>query len=96
MGVVAELMTKDAEGARGIAEALGHIRGGLLLDEEGAESLVLALEGEFGGEEKTLVGMCCYLITSTGGHNIIMLQEHPVINMFYGVNGPDDHKGLYT
>ena len=72
-GIVPELMTKDAEGARGIGEAFGHVCRGLLIDEESAESLVLALEGECGGEEEVLIRRCSYLIASTARHNPMML-----------------------
>lgn len=41
--VVAEVVTKHTEGARGVAEGPGGLRGGAFLAEEGAEGLVLAL-----------------------------------------------------
>ena len=72
-GVMAELMTQDAEGAWGIGEAAGDVGGGFLLDEEGAEGLVLALEGELGGQEELLVGWSYYLIHGTGGHMCMIL-----------------------
>ena len=51
-GVVAELMTEDAEGPRCVAEAASDLVGGELLDEVGAEGLVLSLERRFGGQEE--------------------------------------------
>jgi hypothetical protein len=52
VGVVAELVTEDAKGARGIAEAVGDFVGGHLLDEVGAQGLILALQGILGAEEE--------------------------------------------
>jgi hypothetical protein len=71
--VVAELMTEDAKGARGVTEAAGDIGGGLLVDEEGAEGFVLALQGELGVEKELLVGRCCYVVCSAGLHIQIVL-----------------------
>ncbi|HEX9224348.1 MAG TPA: hypothetical protein VF860_13540, partial [Candidatus Acidoferrales bacterium] len=48
VGIVTELVAKNAERAGGIAETAGDIIGEFLVDEEGAEGLVLALEGELG------------------------------------------------
>ena len=48
MGVLAELVAQDAEAARGVAEAGGGLGGGDLLDEVGAQGLVLAV-GRVGG-----------------------------------------------
>ena len=45
LGVVAEVVAQDTEGAWGIAEGAGDLVGGTLLDEVGAEGLVLALFG---------------------------------------------------
>jgi hypothetical protein len=42
--IAPELMTQDAEGTRGVAEAASDIGGGKALDEIGAESFVLAME----------------------------------------------------
>ena len=72
VGIVAELITQDAEGAWRVAEAFGHLSRGILIDEEGAEGLVLALERELGGKEEALTERCCYLITSTDWHVFIM------------------------
>ena len=73
IGVVAELMAEDAEGAQGIAETAGHIAGGLFIDEEGSEGFVLALQRELWGKEELLVGGSNSLIDRTGGHIEIML-----------------------
>ena len=80
--VVAELITQDAEGAGGVAEAAGDVGGGLLIDEVSAEGFVLALQGELGGEEEVLVARCRYLICSAGLHISIVLPKHGVVNMF--------------
>src|SRR5439155_1558783 len=61
-GVVAELVAKDTKGAGGIAEAAGDVGREFLVHEEGAEGLVLALEGGLGGEEEALIGWYRYLI----------------------------------
>ena len=82
MRVVAELITQDAEGAGGIAEAAGDVAGGLLIDEIGAEGFVLALQGELGGKEEVVVVGCRYLIRSAGLHNSMMLSNHVAVNMF--------------
>jgi hypothetical protein len=50
--LVAELVAQDAEGTRGIAEAPGDFVGGEMLDEIGAQRLVLALGGGVGFEEE--------------------------------------------
>ena len=56
VGQVAELMTEDAEGAGGIAEAPGDFEGGESFDEVGAEGFVLTLERVIGGEEEAGFG----------------------------------------
>ncbi len=68
LGIMAELMAKDAEGAGGVAEAAGHVGRGLLIDEESAEGFVLALHRELGGKEEFLVGRSRYPICSAGVH----------------------------
>jgi hypothetical protein len=80
--VVTELVTEDPKGARRIAKPAGDGGGGFLVDEESAEGLVLALEGELRGEEELLVGLCCYLITRTRRHNPIVPQKHLAVKMF--------------
>jgi hypothetical protein len=50
--VVAELVAEDAKRPGRIAEAACHVGGTLLVGEEGAERLVLALERFFGGEKE--------------------------------------------
>ena len=79
--VVAELITEDAKGARGIAEAAGDIGGGLLIDEVSTQGFVLALHGELRGEEEVLVAKCRYLIRSAGLHTSIVLPKHVAVNM---------------
>jgi len=45
-------MTKDAEGAGGIAEGAGDLLGGALVDVIGAKGLVLAVPGVFRLQEE--------------------------------------------
>src|SRR5260370_40093480 len=80
--VVAELITQDAGGAGGIAEAAGGVGGGLLLDEVSTQGFVLALDGELRGEEEVLVAKCRYLIRSAGLHIAMVLPKHERVNMF--------------
>jgi len=82
LGIVAELMAEDAEGARGVTKATGDFDRGLFLDEEGTEGFVLALHGELGGKEEVLVSRCRYLIRSAGLHTEMVLQKHEAVNMF--------------
>ena len=51
-GIVSELMAEDAKGPGCVAEAVRDLVGGQLLDEVGAEGLVLPLLGRFGGQEE--------------------------------------------
>jgi len=83
LGIVAELMAKDAEGAWGVTKTAGDVAGGLVVDEEGAESLVLALNGELWGQEEFIIRLGDYLIYSTGLHTMIVLQKHATVNMFW-------------
>jgi hypothetical protein len=76
-------MAEDAEGADGITEPACDLAGGFLVDEVGAEGLVLALQGELWGEEELLVGGSAYLIGGTEQHNPIMLEKHSMVKMFY-------------
>jgi hypothetical protein len=48
-----EAVTQDAEGAGGVAEAVGDFGRGELVDEEGTESFVLSLEGRERGQKET-------------------------------------------
>jgi hypothetical protein len=82
LGIVAELVAEDAEGGRRIAKTAGDVAGGLFLDEEGAESFILTLQGELGGEEEFLIRGGDYLIYSTDRHNSMMLLKHSTINTF--------------
>jgi hypothetical protein len=75
LGIVAELMAEDAEGAGGVAEAASDVGGGLLIDEVSTEGFVLALQGELGGEEEVVVARCRYLIRSAGLHITIVLPS---------------------
>jgi len=79
---MAELMAEDPKSAAGIAEAAGDIGGGLSVDEEGTQGLVLTLHRELGREEERLVGRENYLIWSTSLHINMMLQKHYEINLF--------------
>jgi hypothetical protein len=50
-GVLTEMVDQDAETALGVAKAAGRLFGGELVDEEGAQSLVLAVGGVGGLKE---------------------------------------------
>jgi hypothetical protein len=52
LGVVAELMTQDAEGAGRIPEAASRFDGREPIDEIGTEGFVLAMERLLGGKEE--------------------------------------------
>ena len=82
MRVVAELITHDAEGTGGIAEAAGDVGGRLLLDEVSTQGFVLALHGELRRQEEVLVARRRYLIRSAGLHIWIVLPKHARVNMF--------------
>jgi hypothetical protein len=82
VGIVAELMTENAKGARGIAETPGDLGGRLLVDKEGAEGFVLSLQRELRGEEEVLVGRGGYVTGSAGRHDSMVLQNHEVVNAF--------------
>jgi hypothetical protein len=56
---VAELVTQDTKRTGSIAEAAGDVRRGELLNEEGAEGLVLPLQRGLGGKEELSVGARC-------------------------------------
>ena len=45
IGIATEVMAKDVEGTRGIAEGGGDLFGGAPFEEEGAKGLVLAVFG---------------------------------------------------
>jgi hypothetical protein len=82
LGIVAELMAEDAEGAGSVAEAAGNVGRGFLIDEVSAEGFVLALHGELGGQEEFPVARRRYLIRSAGFHISMVLQKHRAVNMF--------------
>jgi hypothetical protein len=56
-GIMAELMAQDAKGAWRVGEAPGDLRARALVNEVGAEGFVLAVEGDFGGEEEPGIGV---------------------------------------
>ncbi len=59
LGIVAELMTQDAEGAGRITEVPSRFDGRESFDEVGAEGFVLAMQRLFGGEEEgSGLGFC--------------------------------------
>jgi hypothetical protein len=82
VGIVPKLMAQDAKSALGIAETASHIDGGLLFDEEGAESFILALQWKLWSKEETSVWGSRYLIDSAGRHKVMMLPKHSNVNMF--------------
>jgi hypothetical protein len=53
VGLMTELMAKNAKGPGGVAKAAGDIVGGQALNEEGAEGFILPVEGLFGFQEET-------------------------------------------
>ena len=58
VGVVTELMAEDAKGTDGVAEAASDVGGGFLVNEEGTQGFVLALEGGLRVEKKVGVSWC--------------------------------------
>src|SRR5207245_6735903 len=80
LGVVAELMGEHAETTRRIAEAPSGLGRSDLIDEEGAQGLVLALAGLLGGEEESGGLGLCYAITSTAIHINTMLLKQSDVN----------------
>ena len=82
MSVVAELITQDAEGTGGVAEAAGDVGGGLALDEVSTEGFILALHGELRGQEEVSVARCRYLFGSAGLHISMLLPKHDIVNLF--------------
>ena len=58
VGLMAELVAEDPQGIVGVTEAAGHLGSGQLLDEEGAEGLVVAVaRGLRAEKELGLVGI---------------------------------------
>jgi hypothetical protein len=51
-GLMAELITEDAESAWGVIEAAGDLGRRKLIQKIGAEGFVLAVKGGFGSEEE--------------------------------------------
>ena len=57
--VMAELVAEDAETAGRVAKELGSFGGEEILDKEGTQRLVLAMQGLLGGEEEGgCLGIC--------------------------------------
>jgi hypothetical protein len=52
VGILAKLMTEDAETAGRVAKLPGRMGGGVALDEKGAEGLILAVDGVFRFQEE--------------------------------------------
>ena len=55
-GILSKLVNQDAKASGGITKASSGLLGGKLVDEEGAQGLVLAVGG-IGGLEKSLAGI---------------------------------------
>jgi hypothetical protein len=72
VGVVAELVAKDAEGVGGITEAESGLGSGQVFDKVGAEGLVLAVVGRFRGEEEAGILRDSYLVSSIDRHVSIL------------------------
>jgi hypothetical protein len=77
--VVAELVAEDAEGIGGVTEAASGLGSGQLFDKEGAKGLILAVVGEFRGEEEAGVLGNSYLISSIDSH--IFMLSHNIGNV---------------
>lgn len=58
-GVLTELMTQQAEAPRGVVEPSGDLFAGDLIDVEGAQRLVLAVQGVDGAQEGVNEGIVC-------------------------------------
>ena len=54
--IVTELVAEHPKGAWGVGETAGDLDRGSLLNEEGAEGLVLAVERSFWSHEETSLG----------------------------------------
>jgi hypothetical protein len=70
IGVLAELVAKDAETARGVAKPGSGLVGGNLIDEKGAQGFVLAVDGTGGNEEGSRFR--CYIKLFTGKYTSTM------------------------
>src|SRR5262249_45499588 len=73
-GVMAELVTKGAKSAGRVAEPPGDFGGRETVDEVGAQGLVLALAGPFGGKEEMGFGASRERNSCTGSHGVTRLQ----------------------
>jgi hypothetical protein len=79
-GVVAEVVAEDTEGVGGVTEAAGGLWARQLFDKEGAQGLILALEGRLGAEEELgLVGIR-YVVCSIDNYICIMLYRIQYVN----------------
>jgi hypothetical protein len=74
--VVPELVAEDSESARSVTESPSDIARIELIDKEGAQGFVLALQGFFRGKEEAGIGGFCYLIAISDRHGYIMLQNN--------------------
>ena len=83
-GVADKRMTKDAEGAGGVAETSGDVVRGAAVNEEGTQSFVLPVQGFFGGQKEARLTGLCYPISRTVRHTSIMLHQHPNVNILCG------------
>jgi hypothetical protein len=81
VGVLAELMTKNAKAALGVAKALGHLLGREVIDEVGSQSLVLTVRGARGFEEEG--GVVCYPFYGTVRH-AATVSSYPVQSQALG------------
>jgi hypothetical protein len=57
--ILTELMTQQAEAPRGVVESSGDVFAGGFIDVEGAQRLVLAVQGVDGAEEGVNEGIVC-------------------------------------
>ena len=80
--VVSEQIGEHAKAAGRIAEAPGGLGRRDLFGEEGAQGLVLALEGQLGGEEKSGGISLYYATTSTAIYIDTMILKQTDVNMF--------------
>jgi hypothetical protein len=86
VGLAAELVAQDAEGAGGVAEVAGDLGGGSSLGEVGAQGFVLAMQGFLGLAEEAGRSPLRYRIRATDRHAQSMLfparDRNPLIESF--------------
>jgi hypothetical protein len=80
LGIMTELIAEDTKGPGGVSEPTGDFIGGVAVDEESPQSLVLPMEGFFGRQEEARIIGRCYLITMSDRHVNIMLKSQPHVN----------------